>query len=38
MRLRIYAERGPALSIIIIVILVILAIVLVGGLASGRFR
>jgi hypothetical protein len=32
------AERGPALSIIILIILIILALVLVGALASGRFR
>jgi hypothetical protein len=35
---RTYAERGPALSIIIIVILAIIAIVLIGALATGRFR
>jgi hypothetical protein len=33
-----YAERGPALSIIIIIILVIVALVLVGALTTGRFR
>jgi len=33
-----YAERGPALSIIIIIILIIVALVLVGALATGRFR
>ena len=34
----IYAERGPALSIIILIILIIVALVLVGALATGRFR
>jgi Tfp pilus assembly protein PilX len=33
-----YAERGPALSIIILIILIIVALVLVGALATGRFR
>jgi hypothetical protein len=33
-----HAERGPALSIIILIILIIVALVLVGALASGRFR